>query len=79
MNPEIDSDGNKRWFNKNGEYHRENGPAIVEWANGDKWWWINGKEITEDFHSKLTQGPIKDLPLYLGLRCDKYISERLSG
>jgi hypothetical protein len=27
----------------NGLKHRTNGPA-VEWANGDKEWWVNGEE-----------------------------------
>ena len=40
MNPEIDKDGNKRWY-KNGELHRDDGPAI-EWANGSKGWYKNG-------------------------------------
>jgi len=34
-------DGTKRWF-KNGEPHREDGPA-VECANGDKYWCKDGK------------------------------------
>ena len=29
------------WRNKDGQLHREDGPAR-EWANGDKSWWING-------------------------------------
>ena len=39
-------DGNKYWY-RNGEYHREDGPAI-EWANGDKSWYRNGKLHHED-------------------------------
>jgi len=31
----------------NGQFHRKNGPA-VEWANGSKEWWLNGKKITEE-------------------------------
>jgi hypothetical protein len=27
---------------KNGTYHRENGPA-VEWADGEKRWYLNGE------------------------------------
>ena len=34
--------GTKRWY-VNGEYHREDGPA-VEWSDGDKEWFLNGKE-----------------------------------
>jgi hypothetical protein len=30
------------WINKQGLYHREDGPAI-EWADGGKEWWINGE------------------------------------
>ncbi len=121
MNPEIDSDGTKKWYNKKGLLHRKDGPAIeysngtkswflngkchredgpaIEWNDGTKSWYLNGlrhredgpaiewatgtywylndKEITEELHHKLTQGSIKDLPKYLGLGCDEYISERL--
>ena len=35
--------GLKAWT-LNGELHREDGPAI-EWSDGTKKWWINGKEI----------------------------------
>lgn len=38
----IDEDGNKRYFDCDGEYHRDEGPAI-EYANGSKSWFINGK------------------------------------
>ena len=31
----------------NGERHREGGPAI-EWANGNKAWYLNGKLHRED-------------------------------
>jgi len=33
------------WFFK-GKRHRTNGPA-VEWINGQKFWYINGKEYSE--------------------------------
>jgi hypothetical protein len=36
----VDEDAT-RWY-LNGEYHREDGPAI-EFANGDKLWYINGQ------------------------------------
>ena len=42
----IDSNGTKIW-RLNGEYHRENGPAI-EWYNGTKVWYLNGKQHRED-------------------------------
>jgi protein associated with RNAse G/E len=34
------------WFNLNGLRHREDGPAI-EWANGTKFWYLNGQYLTE--------------------------------
>jgi hypothetical protein len=41
-NPELDSHGNKWWYNSNDELHREDGPA-VEYANGHNFWFIKGK------------------------------------
>ena len=38
----------------NGQYHREDGPAI-EWANGIKKWYLNGKLNRED-------GPAVEFP-----------------
>ena len=35
------------WYNLEGKYHRENGPAL-EWVNGSKSWWINGKRHRTD-------------------------------
>jgi len=37
----------KTWRLPNGDYHREDGPA-VEWSGGDKYWYINGKFHRED-------------------------------
>ena len=45
--PVIDSEGNKRWYNDVGQYHRLDGPA-VEWWNGRKAWWSHGKLHRED-------------------------------
>jgi hypothetical protein len=45
MNPEIDKDGTKRWFNQYGQLSLENGPAC-EWtngSNGSKFWYLNGE------------------------------------
>ena len=36
-----DKYGTVCWY-KDGELHREDGPAI-EWAHGDKTWWLNGQ------------------------------------
>ncbi len=37
----TDVKGNKIWRNKNGDWHRENGPAM-EFYWGDTEWWLNG-------------------------------------
>lgn len=34
--------GHKVWKNKKGEYHRENGPAVI-WKNNRREWWVNGQ------------------------------------
>ena len=47
VNPVIDQDGNKFWYNEQGKLHREDGPAI-KWWNGDKAWWSHGKLHRED-------------------------------
>jgi hypothetical protein len=46
-NPTIDEDGTKRWCNKDGHLHREDGPAIV-FRSGYEAWWLNGKLHRED-------------------------------
>jgi len=43
---EIDGFGTTIWV-VNGEYHREDGPAI-ETAEGSKFWWVNGELHRED-------------------------------
>ena len=42
----VDGWGTKRWF-LNGEYHREDGPA-VENAVGNKYWFLHGYRHRED-------------------------------
>ena len=37
----INTSGDKYWTNESGLLHREDGPA-VEYANGDKQWYLNG-------------------------------------
>ena len=44
------SETRTEWFNKKGQLHREDGPA-VEYVTGDKSWWINGKRHREDGHA----------------------------
>ena len=62
----VDDDGDKFWYlNKwwylNGKRHREDGPAI-EYANGYKEWWLNGKEVTEEEHKRRTS-PIVEMTM----------------
>ena len=45
----IDKYGNKFWRLYNSYYHREDGPAI-EFGNGNKYWYLNGIEYTEQEH-----------------------------
>jgi hypothetical protein len=47
LDPEIDSNGNKYWYNEQGYLHREDGPAI-ERVDKSKEWWINGKLYRDD-------------------------------
>ena len=42
---EVDGDGNKFYYNKEGDLHRVHGPA-VECADGSKVWWVNEREKT---------------------------------
>ena len=46
-NPKTNSNGDKWWENSKGEYHREDGPAVI-WGNGNKTWYINGRLHRED-------------------------------
>lgn len=71
----IHSDGAQIWY-KNGKQHCINGPSFIGY-DGHKEWYLNGTEINEDLFLKLTQGPLNELPLYLGLGFDEFIAERL--
>lgn len=45
-NPAIEYvNGTKLWYRLD-KLHREDGPAIIT-KNGDKWWYINGRKLTE--------------------------------
>ena len=37
----------------NGKLHREDGPAI-EYADGNKFWYLNDEEVTEEEHKRMT-------------------------
>ena len=47
------SNGTKKWY-KNGELHREDGPA-VEYFDGDKYWYLNGVGYFEEEWRKLKE------------------------
>jgi hypothetical protein len=47
MKQVIDEFGNKFWYNKNNEMHREDGPA-AEYFDGTKTWRIDGRLHRED-------------------------------
>ena len=40
MTKEIDKNGNTLYYNEQGQFHREDGPAVV-WADGRKEYWID--------------------------------------
>ena len=50
----VDNDNNIRWYNEEGQLHREDGPAY-EGASGSKEWWLNGRRLTEEEFNKRTQ------------------------
>lgn len=43
----VANNGDKVWHNSSGHYHRTDGPA-VEYPDGSKEWWIDGKELSEE-------------------------------
>ena len=47
MRKETDSYGTICYYNDLNQLHREDGPAC-EWANGTKWWYLNGHRHRED-------------------------------
>ena len=48
----VNDGGTKFWW-INGKLHREDGPAC-EWTDGDKAWYLNGEELTEEEFLKKT-------------------------
>ena len=56
---EVYPNGNRFWYNKKNQLHREDGPA-VERANGDKVWYIEGKKLIKEeynFYYPIEQQP----------------------
>ena len=66
----VYSNGTKYWY-LNDKLHREDGPAI-EWAGGDKRWYLDGKELTEaEFNEQMNsvkEYSVADLEKILGHR-----------
>ena len=54
---EIDRNGTKIWRNPKGHYHREDGPA-VEYVDGSKEWFIEGKHHREGGPAIILRGNI---------------------
>ena len=48
----VNQFGDKRYYNSEGQRHREDGPAI-EYSNGSKFWYLNNKKVTEEAVRKL--------------------------
>jgi len=46
MNHITNKHETKRWYDSDGKWHREDGPAI-EWADGNKSWYKHGKRHRE--------------------------------
>lgn len=79
--------GHKIWINGKGQFHRTNGHAYewsdkhhriegpaAEFANGDKWWYVNGKYIGGLVLELLENSPFgKDI--HLGILAE-YFTER---
>ena len=54
---------NTEWRNKSGELHREDGPA-VEWSDGIKTWWLNGKCYSLEEYMELISDENRDKILF---------------
>jgi len=53
--PIIDKHGTQRWYNKAGQFHRENDLPAVIWKDGTQVWYKNGKRHRDN-----------DLPAIIG-------------
>ena len=58
----VNTSGSKFWY-QNGKRHRTDGPAI-EFASGDKSWFIEGKEYTKGEFDAIVNAPkVKELTM----------------
>ena len=61
----INKDSDISWY-KDGVVHREDGPAC-EWDDGDKWWWLNGQEYSEqDYKIAMRKSKLKKVLKQIG-------------
>lgn len=51
---EVNENGTIRYY-KDGKLHREDGPAVI-WTNGDKWYYLNGKQMTKEQYTTYVIG-----------------------
>lgn len=59
--------GRTEWRNKERQLHREDGPA-VEFANGEKFWYINGKQFAEqEFNNRKKEFSMDEIAKALGV------------
>jgi hypothetical protein len=49
-NPITLPNGTKEWKNENGQYHRDDGPAVI-YPSGTKAWYKNGQLHRDDGHA----------------------------
>ena len=47
MTKEVGADGSIRYYNSDGNFHREDGPAVI-YSNKSKLWFLNGELHRED-------------------------------
>ena len=50
----VDREGNITWYNDAGEWHREDGPAVIK-SDGEIYWYFNGREYKFDEWLKLNK------------------------
>ena len=75
-------DGSVEWY-LHGKRHREDGPAIdgpQHFIAGPppEEYYLHDIKLSEEEYLKITQSPKNELPLYLGLGFDEYITKRLT-
>ena len=52
----VYGDGTRHWFNKDGQFHCEHGPAFVL-SNGYKAWYLDGVQLTQEEWENILKCP----------------------